>query len=215
MIIDCISDLHGFYPNLDGGDLLIIAGDFTAHDEIIQYEHFFKWLSEQNYRKVVLVAGNHDNKMQNDNNKLMNLIPGHVDYLCDSHIEFEEFKIYGSPWTMRFANMNSNCMAFTCENEYEISQKFDLIPIDVNILVTHSPPFSILDSNIRDKMCGSISLKYNIQDLLKYNNLKLHVFGHIHEQGGKVSNKNRCRFVNVCHVNENYEPVNNPFRMII
>ncbi len=32
MIIDCISDLHGFKPNLNGGDLLIIGGDLTARD---------------------------------------------------------------------------------------------------------------------------------------------------------------------------------------
>lgn len=32
MIIDCISDLHGYYPELGGGDLLIVAGDLTARD---------------------------------------------------------------------------------------------------------------------------------------------------------------------------------------
>jgi hypothetical protein len=33
MIIDCIADLHGHYPKLDGGDLLIICGDLTARDQ--------------------------------------------------------------------------------------------------------------------------------------------------------------------------------------
>lgn len=33
MIIDCISDLHGQYPQLEGGDLLIVAGDLTARDK--------------------------------------------------------------------------------------------------------------------------------------------------------------------------------------
>jgi Icc-related predicted phosphoesterase len=32
MIIDCISDLHGAQPKLEGGDLLIVAGDLTARD---------------------------------------------------------------------------------------------------------------------------------------------------------------------------------------
>lgn len=31
MIIDCISDLHGEYPILEGGDLLIVAGDLVVN----------------------------------------------------------------------------------------------------------------------------------------------------------------------------------------
>jgi len=32
MIIDCISDLHGYTPSLSGGDVIIVAGDLTAKD---------------------------------------------------------------------------------------------------------------------------------------------------------------------------------------
>ena len=34
MIIDCISDLHGAYPHLEGGDLLIVGGDLTSRDSV-------------------------------------------------------------------------------------------------------------------------------------------------------------------------------------
>jgi len=61
MIIDCISDIHGFFPKLDGGDLLLIAGDLTARDEPQQFKEFKQWLKEQRYAKKVLIAGNHDN----------------------------------------------------------------------------------------------------------------------------------------------------------
>ncbi len=68
MIIDCIADLHGFYPSdLPGGDLLIIAGDLTATDTQKQHLEFVDWLYKQKYEKKVWIAGNHDNFLQNTN----------------------------------------------------------------------------------------------------------------------------------------------------
>ena len=64
MIIDCISDLHGHFPDLRGGDLLLIAGDLTARDIEPEYFKFFDWLDEQKYRKKILIAGNHDMEIQ-------------------------------------------------------------------------------------------------------------------------------------------------------
>ena len=31
--VTAVSDMHGFYPELPGGDLLIIAGDLVASDK--------------------------------------------------------------------------------------------------------------------------------------------------------------------------------------
>jgi len=42
MIIDCIGCMHGVYPKLDGGDLLIITGDITRRDDPREYIPFFQ-----------------------------------------------------------------------------------------------------------------------------------------------------------------------------
>ena len=55
MKIDCIADLHGFYPKLDGGDLLIVAGDLTDNDTIIEHDTFDYWLSSQSYKKKIFI----------------------------------------------------------------------------------------------------------------------------------------------------------------
>src|ERR1044071_9160006 len=66
MIIDCISDLHGFKPSLQGGDLLIVAGDLTARDTMQEHVDFLWWLDEQPYEKKIYIAGNHDGCIQKD-----------------------------------------------------------------------------------------------------------------------------------------------------
>lgn len=248
MIIDCISDLHGHYPKLEGGDLLIVAGDLTATDTFSGYDQFFKWLEHQKYKCKIVIAGNHDNLLKSfkDDEKFPEPVCyycdfGDTEYLCDSGTEFRYYdtrfpcedtgflpsgqrtlKIWGSPWTKRFEGMNPRCMAFTVDTDEELAEKWALIPDDVDILVTHSPPWGILEE-IRDYNTG---LKVHVGSpgitFLTYKriNPKLHIFGHVHEGYGKKtineftnSSLSKTLFVNASHVNERYEPVNPPIRV--
>lgn len=216
MIIDCISDLHGYYPELEGGDLLIIAGDLTAMDKPIEYQEFKAWLLRQDYRKKVVVAGNHDNYLLNPCKSLW--VMPNLDYLCDSGTEFEGVKIWGSPWTSKFSNINPNCCAFTVRNFDNADKLLDKywkkIHKDTDILITHSPPYGILDENKNHEHVGSVTLLNRLQKIKP----KLHVFGHIHEQGGKqvdwIQKGQRMTFVNASIVDENYQLVNKPKRVI-
>lgn len=222
MIIDCISDLHGHYPTLEGGDLLIIAGDLTANDTSQEHLDFVRWITNQNYKKKVFIGGNHDNR-------LIGPWPGGTkgpfredkafydfDYLCDSGTEFEGLKIWGSPWTRTFKGMNPNCMAFAVNTEEELAAKWALIPDDVDILVTHEPMHGCLDELKDGTMCGSTSLQDRIAKL----HPMLHVCGHIHEgyeiyQSPKGTPFYPTIFINASHVNERYQPINKPIRVIL
>lgn len=223
MIIDCISDPHGHYPKLEGGDLLIVAGDLTARDTLACYNKFFDWFSLQPYTKKVYIAGNHDNLIQQNKTST----PKYCDasYLCDSGTEFEGLKIWGSPWTRSFEGMNEYCKAFTCDTEEQLTEKWALIPDDVDILVTHSPRAGVLDLVLDDPMgrfescpvsrhVGSRSLNFRCQEL----NYKLHIWGHIHESYGMqaihdADGDGIIHLVNASHVNEHYQPVNKPIRI--
>lgn len=199
MKIDLLSDLHGFKPDLPGGDLLIIAGDLTARDKQNEYLDFFSWLMHQDYKKKIFIGGNHDVQIQNrfvkfDENST-------VDYLEDSGTEFEGLKIWGTPWTQTFKYQNPACKAFALNSEEKLKQKWDLIPDGIDILITHSPPCGILDKTIRCRT-GSITL----YDAIERVQPRLHVFGHIHEgYGQKVTVK--THFVNASHVNEYYQNI--------
>ena len=212
MDITCISDLHGHYPKLDGGDLLIIAGDLTARDTINENIIFFSWLEKQNYKKKILIAGNHDNMIEDGLD--LDFPEMGIEYLCDSGTEFEGLKIWGSPWTALFHGVNPYCRAFMIA-ENLLANKWDEIPQDTDILITHMPPHGILDMTIRNEHVGSQSLVYKIGSMV--NPPKLWVWGHIHEAYGRdqpIRNK-PCIMVNASHVNEHYLPINPPIRVIL
>lgn len=257
MIVDCISDLHGFYPELEGGDLLIVAGDLVSRDCIRGYDLFFDWLALQEYDKKVIIAGNHDGMLEKWT------YPGvpkycDADYLCDSGTEFEytepvrnfmdpkeinlvyrkTFKIWGSPWTPTFPGVNPHCTAFMLPEE-ELAAKWALIPDDTDILVTHGSANGMFDRNTRGKACGSPSLSARLSEIsIKHHQeksgkrIQLHVFGHIHEGYGMSDPRDDCEliykkiqldsngwkptvWVNASHVNEHYEPVNKPIRVVL
>ena len=215
MIIDCISDLHGHYPELKGGDMLIIAGDLTAHDSPGQTADFILWAMDKaknQYKKVIYIAGNHDNFIQ-ETCKRIRIEETHehpsLAYLSDSGTEFEGLKIWGSPWTLEFVGMNPKCKAFTVKTEMELAEKMANIPDKVDIMITHSPMYGILDKTTDSGHCGSHYLRSRLAEI----NPKLWVCGHIHEQGGKIYDTCVTKVVNASIVDENYEPINQPVRI--
>jgi Icc-related predicted phosphoesterase len=210
MKIDCVSDLHGYYPKLEGGDLLIVAGDLTARNTIEEFEDFNYWLVHQDYPKKIIIAGNHDGILEKARPSKRYFSVGI--YLKDDLEEYEGLKIWGSPWTPTFYDWY-----FMKERGEEIKAMWDLIPDDIDILVTHGPPYGILDKtqiSSRKDNHGHAGCMDLMNTIPRLKNLKLHVFGHIHEGYGQVV-INDTRFVNASIMNEDYEPVNEPIRIIL
>ncbi len=221
--VDCISDLHGHYPELPGGDLLIVAGDLTAMDIYDEYLQFCEWIKKQNYKCKILIAGNHDNQLQRnrpcikeDDNFTLDVV-----YLQDELYTFEGITIYGTPWTPWFYGVNPHCKAFMA-NESKLKDKFDLIPKHIDILVSHGPPKGCLDE-IPDWNTGKIEHvgSQALKDAVDRVQPLYHVFGHIHEHGGKqlrykwtMDKRPDCQMFNVSVVDERYKP-NNQVRRII
>jgi len=147
MKITFISDSHGKHTkltNLCGGDLIIHAGDISSMGYSDEIEDFFKWFSQLDYKYKILIAGNHDWGFQNDIpniRRIINKYKNFVIYLQDQMVEIEKVKIYGTPWQPFFNNYAFNLPSNGSELEYV----WNKIPEDVDILVTHVPPFGFLD----------------------------------------------------------------------
>lgn len=211
--ITFISDTHTKHDKINGfltgGDILVHAGDLTGRGYITEIENFMKWYDNiNNYDTKVFIAGNHDFGFQDDNQKLRGLLTGYktIDYLEDDLMMVGEdyetmIKIWGTPWQPEFHNW-----AFNLPRGEKLKEKWDMIPVDVDILVTHGPAFGKLDYVPYDgKNVGCEDLLNRIQEIKP----KIHVCGHIHSGRGIVFSEGTL-YINAAVLNERYEFQNKP-----
>lgn len=140
--------------------------------------------------------------VQQCRNALFNDLPPNIHYLFDSCVVLEGLKIYGTPWVVGGETFSSATSPAHFRWAYSVTEdalieKYAQIPEDVDILVTHMPPFGIGDGrrnydkdyfDEQDRQCfvydheGSTSLSAR---LLRLPRLPLlHCYGHIHSGYG-------------------------------
>lgn len=194
------ADLHGYQPDIPECDILILAGDYLAsgswarqlQDGVPPLKY---WLQGLKAKEIVAIGGNHDWFLQNAATGTLGAFRWHL--LQDSGIELFGLKIWGSPWTLPFYSW-----AYMAEEE-ELQAHYAKIPKDTHILVTHGPPYGVLDENQEGQKCGSKALRAALHIVQP----AVHIFGHIHEQYGR-HDLGRTQCVNVSHVDARYRPVN-------
>jgi Icc-related predicted phosphoesterase len=179
MKIVFISDTHTAHRDLElpEGDVLVFAGDMcishTGADTIQlmeQVRDFNEWLGELDFERKICISGNHEKVFQKC---LVNNLSNAV-YLEDQMYKYKGVIFYGSPWTPHFYG------AFNASEE-SLALKYKRIEDSVDVLITHGPPFGILDSPNKGDHAGSASLRVAV-DRIKP---KVHVFGHIHAAYGE------------------------------
>lgn len=205
--IDCMSDTHSLHRkmNIDnlGGDMVIHAGDFTATGKGYMIEDFALWYKSLPYRHHILIAGNHDFDLQNNEDYWKNYFrEKDIIYLRDNFIIVDGISIYGMPWTPEFYDW-----AFMYEKGSKFAyDKIDLISDNLDILVTHGPPMGIMD--IVRASGENIGCNMLLQKVLQVKP-KYHVFGHAHHQYG-IKNYEGITFVKPAILNEQRILTNNP-----
>lgn len=211
MRIVCISDTHGrtggvLHPDqIPAGDVLIHAGDMTGMGSLGEVGSFVQWLEQLPHRRKIVIAGNHDFAFE-QGTAARTMFHDDTEYLEDSATVFDGVKFYGSPFQPEFCNW-----AFNLPRGERLRARWDAIPEDTEVLITHGPPYSILDFVPRDnEWVGCKDLLCRVRQLPK---LKLHVFGHIHLHGGQMMEERGVKFVNAACCDERYYPVL-PIRVI-
>ena len=198
-----IADTHSRHRaiRLPKGDVLIHAGDISYRGEKLEVEDFLTWFRKQDFEHKIFIAGNHDFLLEKAKPKeIDNLILDDIIYLNDSSTLVNGYKIWGSPVTPRFFNW-----AFNRARGEAIRKHWELIPSDTHLLITHGPPYGILDQVANEQHVGCKDLLNRVVEIKPL----VHVFGHIHESYGSTKNMG-IRFINASQTNESYEVVNKP-----
>ncbi|MFK7809783.1 MAG: metallophosphatase domain-containing protein [Saprospiraceae bacterium] len=203
MNLTLISDTHGFHDGLDlsSGEVLLHTGDVSSRGSLQEVESFLNWFARQNFEHKIFIAGNHDFFFESANaDAIQQLIPEGVTYLNDSGITINDVHFWGSPVQPRFFDW-----AFNKDRGADIDQHWQLIPDDVDVLLTHGPPHGILDRTVGDQEVGCEMLRKKIREIKP----QLSVFGHIHEGYG-MRELEETTFVNASVLDHRYRLVNDP-----
>jgi Icc-related predicted phosphoesterase len=199
--IVAISDTHGFHESVDipAGDILIHAGDLTRHGEMGEVKEFNDFLGGLPHPVKIVIAGNHDFCFESDPERCRNNLTNAI-YLQDQAVTVEGVRFYGSPWQPWFFDW-----AFNLQRGPEIRAKWDLIPEDTDVLITHGPPFGHGDRTLRGEQVGCQDLLEVVEQIQP----KFHIFGHIHEGYGLTRNEHTT-FINASICGVSYRPKNTP-----
>ncbi len=187
MRIVCISDTHELHRELEvpNGDILVHAGDFTFMSKsMTAVRDFNEWLGELPHQYKIVIPGNHEfflEKRLEERRLLSN-----ATVLINESLKIGELTIWGSPATPLYGG------AFGVSRAADRVRLYRTIPSDTQILITHGPPYGILDREFGStEPTGDLELL----DAVKRICPRLHIFGHVHGGYGTYHDGNTL-FVN-------------------
>lgn len=180
-----ISDTHGYHrllTDIPDVDIVIHSGDCSNYRDPYRNEaevrDFIHWYKELPIKNKIYVAGNHDTSIEAKLVRKEDFEGYNITYLENEFAYIEELTIFGSPYVPTFGQWSFMKERYKLDR---IWQSWDFRKTD--IMITHGPPKGVLDLSFnRDRnleRCGDKSLL----NAVKKGNPKLHLFGHIHNNG--------------------------------
>lgn len=200
MKIVCMSDSHMQHEHVTvpDGDIFIHSGDALGRGTVSETIRFNQWLGTLPHKHKIFVPGNHDELFEMNPEVAKELL-SNATVLIDESVQIGGLKIYGSPWTPTFYDWSF------MKSDSELASVWEKIPNGLDILITHGPPYGILDFNKSGNLCGSQTLYRAVADKQP----RFHIFGHIHQASGTLQH-NSTTFINAAILNDWYNLVCEP-----
>jgi predicted phosphohydrolase len=196
-----ISDTHGLHDriaSLPEGDVLVHAGDLmNSGFDLETIASFNRWLRDQPFKHRVVCAGNHDRSFECMPEVARGFLTDAI-YLENDGATIDGVSFWASPYTPEFMNW-----AFMYPRGGAGRRYWDEIPPGLDVLITHGPPYGILDQTTQG---GEHLGCEELLNAVEAKKPKVHIFGHIHGGAGTFENAT-TRFVNAAYLNERYKPL--------
>uniref|UniRef100_A0A7E4ZX27 Metallophos domain-containing protein n=1 Tax=Panagrellus redivivus TaxID=6233 RepID=A0A7E4ZX27_PANRE len=213
----CISDTHDkldqILDKIPPGDVLIHTGDFTCDGDAEHIKKFNEEIGTLPHKYKIVIAGNHELGFQDDEDESLRNewdfgkgtkkgydLLTNCTYLQDSGITLYGIKIYGASWHPLPG------FPFSRPRGASMVEKWDLIPDDTDILLTHTPPLGHSDLFKGVEHWGCADLLDTVEQRVKP---AYHIFGHVHENNGWTTN-GTTTFINASICNYSNEIENKP-----
>lgn len=191
-------------------DVLAFSGDMGGRTSLEEFKDFLEWMEAQPAELKILVGGNHDYILSKEpgarclaegnvfgqlryaeeyRGARALLETSSVKYLENKEYVWKGVKFYGSPYSPSF---HRDHWVFNADRGDQIRQQWAKIPSDVNVLITHTPVYGMLDEIPENyKRWADEDVHVGCEDLLnvirkRLFQLKLHMSGHIHSQYGCI-----------------------------
>jgi len=192
-----LSDTHGKHhllKHLPPADIIVHSGDVSEDGTESELLDFLNLFCDLSYQYKIFIAGNHDFCLEGA--QQIEYLPQNCYYLCNSSVEIEGVKFWGVPY-------------FTSDElAGSIAQQMTEIPLNTDVLITHRPPYCILDFDDGNNF-GCVDLLQAVSKIRP----KYHLFGHIHAGYG-IEKSQYTTFVNASLVRKN-KIENEPFLLEI
>ena len=176
------SDTHGRHRDLrvpKEADIAICAGDAVEDDlKGGEYDDFIEWFAELPAKWKIFVPGNHE-----------------LSFELDQAEEVEKTMTDKGISVMQNAVMDCDGVVVGSISGNTMIADED-IPTDIDVLVTHCPPYGVLDEGL-----GSPE----ILNFVMKSKPAYHLFGHVHATEGQYVQFGKTLCKNVCVFNQLYQ----------
>jgi Icc-related predicted phosphoesterase len=176
-----ISDTHMNQGQLEvpqDVDIVIHSGDASNWKDPYKNESemraFIDWFASLPIPNKIFVAGNHDTSIEKGLIKADFIESRKINYLyCEERV-IAGLRFWGAPYTPRYGDWSF------MKDRGTINRLWETIPAGVDVIVTHGPPYGVLDATIdrshQYNLCGDSALMKAVTRVAP----RLVCFGHIH-----------------------------------